>query len=68
MISKYLVQDVEATPKSCKTDTLCVTAARVLTSVQGLAMLKEKEEINIKEAEEKEKRKQERVDKKKQRE
>lgn len=57
-----------ATPKSRKTDAQRVTGARVLTSAQGLAILKEKEEKKKKEAEEKEKRKQERVDKKKQRE
>ena len=68
VISKYLVQYVPATPKSRKTDAQRVTGARVLTSAQGLAILKEKEDKKKKETEEKEKRKQERVDKKKQRE
>ena len=45
-----------------------VTGAHVLTSSEGLTILKEKEEKKQKEAEEKQRRKQEREDKRKQRE
>lgn len=68
MISKYLVQYVPETPKGRETGTKRVTGARVLTSAQGLSILKEREEKKKKETEEKEKRKQERIDRKKEKE
>ena len=65
-ISKYLVQYVAATPKTRSSDsTKRVSGARVLTSDQCVARLKEKEEQKRKEKEEKERRKLEREQKKK---
>lgn len=68
MISKYLVQYVPPTMAPKESSAKWVTGARVLTSSEGLTMLKEKEEKKQKEAEEKQKRKQEREGKKKQKE
>ena len=64
-ISKYLVQYVPAVVEKKKAAETRVTGSRVLTSAEGLAMLREKEEKKQKEKEEKEKRKQERLKKKK---
>ena len=44
VISKYLVQCVPATPRSRNQSVDRVTGSRVLTSSEGLAMLKEKED------------------------
>ena len=67
-ISKYLVQYVPATPKRTKGDSKRVIGERVLTSSEGLAILKEKEDKKRREAEEKQKRKDEREQKKKEKE
>ena len=60
IISKYLVQFVPVKQKSHQQSATRVTGSRVLTSAEGLTMLKEKEDQKKKEAEEKEKRKLER--------
>ena len=62
VISKYLVQYVFAATQKDKSSSTKVTESRVLTSAEGLAILKEKEEKKQKEKEEKDKRK-ERLDK-----
>ena len=67
-ISKYLVQYIPVVPKKKKSSTTRVTGSRVLTSAEGLAILRENEEKKQKEKEEKEKRKQERLSKRKQKE
>ena len=68
-ISKYLVQYVAATPKAKPAASAQrVSGARVLTSAQCVAILKEREEQKKKEQEEKEKRKIEREQKKQERE
>ena len=64
-ISKYLVQYVSPPPAK-KTGIARVTGSRVLTSDEGYAILREKEDKKQREKEEKEKRKQEREDKRKQ--
>ena len=48
------------TPKRTKENTSRVTGERVLTSTEGLAILKEKQEKKRKQEEEKQKRKEER--------
>ena len=53
-------------PPAKKTDIARVMGSRVLTSDEGYAILREKEEIKQREKEDKEKRKQEREDKRKQ--
>ena len=64
-----MVQCVAAAPKNRYFDsTKCVSGARVLTSTQCVAILKEKEEQKRKEKEEKERRKLEHEQKKKERE
>lgn len=68
LISKYLVQYVPVASKSGKQAANRVTGSRVLTSAEGLAILKEKEDKKKKEAEEKEKRRQEKEDRKKEKE
>ena len=55
-------------PPEKKSGTARVTGSRVLTSDEGYAILREKEDKKIKEKEEKEKRKQEREEKKRQKE
>ena len=65
MISKYLVQYVPVVSEKKKVHETRITGSRVLTSVEGIAILREKEENKKKEKEEKEKRKQERLNKKK---
>ena len=67
-ISKYLIQYVPVAPEKKKSSTTRVTGSRVLTSAEGLAILREKEEKKQKEKEDKEKRKQERLSKRKQKE
>ena len=68
VISKYLVQYVPATPRSRNQSVDRVTGSRVLTSSEGLAMLKEKEEKKKREIEEKKKKKLEMEERKKERE
>ena len=63
VLSKYLVQYVPAATQKDKSSSTRVTGSRVLTSAEGLAILKEKEEKKQKEKEEKDKRKKERLDK-----
>ena len=62
------MQYVPCTPENKQRSAKRVTGARVLTSSEGLTILKEKEEKKQKEADEKQMRKQEREDKRKQRE
>ena len=64
-ISKYLVQYVSPSPAK-KTGIARVTGSRVLTSDEGYAILREKEEKKQREKENKEKRKRDREDKRKQ--
>ena len=65
-ISKYLIQYVPETPKRKKGGSLKrVMGQRVLTSTEGLAILKEKEEKKQKKAQEIEQQKRERENKKK---
>jgi len=68
VLSKYLVQYVPASQEKKKASETRVTGLRVLTSAEGIAILKEKEEKKQKEKEEKEKRKQDRLEKRKQKE
>ncbi len=65
-ISKYLVQYIPVTPNRTR-DAKRVAGERVLTSAEGLAKLKEKEDKKLKEAEEKRKQ-EERESKRKQKE
>ena len=62
------MQYVPATPKRTNGDTKRVIGERVLTSSEGLAILKEKEDKKQREIEEKQKRKDEREQKKKEKE
>ena len=64
LISKYLVQYILTVIEKKKAAETRVTGSRVLTSAEGIAMLRENEEKKQKEKEEKEKRKQERLKKK----
>ena len=64
VISKYLVQYIPSVVEKRSAETR-VTGSRILTSAEGLAILREKEEKKQKEKEGKEKRKQERLKKKK---
>ena len=64
-ISKYLIQYVPVTPVRTRPEKSRVAGERVLTSAEGLAMLKEKEEKKQKEEEERKKRKHEREMKRK---
>ena len=66
VMSKYLVQYVPAPQEKKKALETRATGLRVLTSSEGIAILKEKEERSQKKKEEKEKRKQERLKRKKQ--
>ena len=68
IMSKYLVQYVPKLPEKKKASQTRVTDLRVLTSAEGIAILKDKEDKKQKEKEEKEKRKQERVKKRKEKE
>ena len=65
MISKYLVQYVPVVQEKKKATETRITGSRVLTSAEGIAILREREEKKRKEKEEKERRKQERLNKKK---
>ena len=67
-ISKYLVQYVSPPPAKKSTTSTRVIGTRVLTSAEGLAILREKEDKKKKEIEEKERRKRERLEKKKEKE
>ena len=55
MISKYLIQYVPAVAEKKKTASTRVTGLRVLTSADGLAILREKDEKKKQEKEDKEK-------------
>ena len=65
MISKYLVQYVPVVQEKKKATETRITGSRVLTSAEGIAILREREEKKRKEKEEKERRKQERLNEKK---
>ena len=65
MISKYLVQYVPVVQEKKKATETRITGSRVLTSAEGIAILREREEKKRKKKEEKERRKQERLNKKK---
>ena len=64
VISKYLIQYIPSVVEKKSAETR-VTGSRILTSAEGLAILREKEEKKQKEKEDKEKRKLERLKKKK---
>ena len=63
-ISKYLIQYVPETPKRKRSSLKRIVGQRVLTSTEGLVLLREKEEKKMKKAQEIEQRKQERENKK----
>ena len=63
-ISKYLAQYVPPPPVKKNTASTRVSGSRVLTSAEGYAILREKEDKKRKEKEEKDQRKQEREQKK----
>ena len=67
-ISKYLVQYVSPPPAKKSTISTRVIGTRVLTSAEGLAILREKEDKKKKEIEEKERKKRERLERKKEKE